>query len=94
MADAIPVSAAAKRAARAGGSARPPLIAALTDGDDFELLFTVTGRDAVPLLDAWKKEFPNLPLACVGKIVEGQGVSLRDQRGTRPLTESGYEHFR
>src|SRR6185295_8948312 len=31
LADAIPVSTAAKRAARAGGAAKPPLIAALTD---------------------------------------------------------------
>src|ERR1051325_7796719 len=94
LADAIPVSVAAKRAARVGGSAKSPLVAALTDGEDFELLFTIASRDAVPLLDAWKKEFPELPLSCVGKIVAGSGVNLRDQRGARPLTESGYEHFR
>ena len=34
------------------------MLAALTDGEDFELLFTVASRDAVPLLDAWRKQFP------------------------------------
>src|SRR5262249_28984842 len=60
LAASIPISRAAKLASRAGSAAKPPLLAALTDGEDFELLFTVASRDAVPLLDAWKKEFPEL----------------------------------
>jgi thiamine-monophosphate kinase len=90
---AIPLSRAARLAARAGSAAKPPLLAALTDGEDFELLFTVASRDAVPLLDAWKKEFPKLPLACIGKITAGEGITLRDKQGARPLTAYGYEHF-
>ena len=93
LSDAIPVSRAAKLAARAGSSAKPPLVAALTDGEDFELLFTVAGRDAVPVLDAWKRQFPNVPLTCIGKITESEGITLRDKHGSRPLTVHGYTHF-
>src|SRR5882724_8825839 len=72
LSSAIPISREAKRAGKAGGSAKPPLLAALTDGEDFELLFTIAGRDAVPLLDAWKKQFPAVSLNCIGKITAGE----------------------
>jgi thiamine-monophosphate kinase len=75
------------------GAQKPPLLAALTDGEDFELLFTVAAKDAVPLLDAWKKQFPELALTCIGKITAGEGITLRDKTGARPLTAHGYEHF-
>ena len=90
---AIPISGAAKLASRAETSAKPPLLAALTDGEDFELLFTVASKDAVPLLDAWKKQFPKLPLTCIGKIIASEGIHLRDKQGARPLNVHGYEHF-
>ena len=93
LADSIPVSRAAKLRARGSSSAKPPLAAALTDGEDFELLFTVASQDAVPLLDAWKRQFPKLALTCIGKITANEGVMIRDQRGARPLTDHGYVHF-
>jgi thiamine-monophosphate kinase len=93
LASSIPISRVAKLAARAASSAKPALFAALTDGEDFELLFTVAGREAVPLLDAWKKEFPKLALTCIGKITDRDGITLRDKQGARPLTLHGYEHF-
>ena len=93
LSSAIPISREAKRAGKAEGSAKPPLLAALTDGEDFELLFTIAGRDAVPLLDAWKKQFPDVPLSCIGKITAGEGITLRDKQGVRPLTAHGYAHF-
>jgi thiamine-monophosphate kinase len=68
-------------------------LAALSDGEDFELLFTVTGRDAVPLLDAWKKEFPKTRLSCIGKITGVPGLKLRDKTGVRSLEAHGYIHF-
>ena len=89
----IPISREARRAAKAGSSAKPALLAALTDGEDFELLFTVASRDAVPLLDAWKQQFPKLGLSCIGKIKEGAGITIRDQTGVRPLAANGYVHF-
>jgi thiamine-monophosphate kinase len=93
LAASIPISRVARRAARAGGSGKAPLLAALTEGEDFELLFTVAARDAVALLDAWKSRFPGLALSCIGKITAGEGVQIRDKEGVRPLTVHGYEHF-
>jgi thiamine-monophosphate kinase len=90
---AIPISHAARLQARAESSAKPPLLAALTDGEDFELLFTVSSSDAVPLLDAWKKRFPDVPLACIGKITAEPGVRLRDKSGLTPMPVHGYVHF-
>jgi thiamine-monophosphate kinase len=75
------------------GGFKPPLLAALTDGEDFELLFTVAGRDAVPLLDAWKKQFPKLRLSCIGKITAGSGITIRDKGGVQSLKDHGYVHF-
>lgn len=89
----IPISRAARQASKAESSAKPPLLAALTDGEDFELLFTVASKDAVPLLDAWNQQFPELKLTCIGRILEGQGIVLRDKHGHRPLNVTGYEHF-
>jgi|SRR5688572_30428221 len=90
---AIPVSRAAKLRAKAESSAKPPLLAALTDGEDFELLFTLPSRSAVELLDGWKRQFPNLPLTCIGKVSAEPGVRLRDKEGVRPLPAHGYVHF-
>jgi thiamine-monophosphate kinase len=93
LASSIPISREARRAAKSSTSAKPALLAALTDGEDFELLFTVAGREAVPLLDAWKQQFPTVPLTCIGKITAHEGVTIRDQQGLRPLRVHGYEHF-
>jgi thiamine-monophosphate kinase len=90
---AIPISQAARERARAGSSAKLPLLAALTDGEDFELLFALTPAQAVPLNDAWNKQFPNLRLGCIGKITAEPGVRVRDKQGTTPLTAHGYTHF-
>jgi thiamine-monophosphate kinase len=89
----IPISRAAKESARGNPFTKTALTAALTDGEDFELLFTVAAGDAVKLLDAWKKQFPKLRLSCIGKINPGTGVTIRDKDGVRPLTVHGYVHF-
>lgn len=93
LAIAIPVSHEARRAAKLSSSAKPPLVAALSDGEDFELLFTVSSASAVPLLDGWKKAFPDLRLSCIGKITANPGLMLRDKHGVRALTTHGYQHF-
>jgi len=90
---AIPVSRAAKLRAKENPAAKPAALAALTDGEDFELLFTVASQDAVKLLDAWKKQFPALKLSCVGKIVAGEGITIRDKTGAQKLGAHGYVHF-
>jgi thiamine-monophosphate kinase len=93
LARSLPISREARLAARAQSSAKPPLLAALTDGEDFELLFTLASKDAVRLLDAWKVQFPTLPLSCIGKITAQPGLRLRDQNGVRTLNAHGYTHF-
>jgi len=93
LASAIPISREAKHAAKESGTAKPALLAALTDGEDFELLFTVPSADAVPLLDAWKRQFPGTLLSCIGKITAGTALVIRDKKGVRPLMVHGYEHF-
>ncbi|NNJ24004.1 thiamine-phosphate kinase [Alienimonas chondri] len=66
------------------------LRAALTDGEDFELLFAVAETDAVRLL-------ADPPVDCgltrVGRIGAGAGVTVRDATG-EPLSfrTAGYEH--
>lgn len=89
---AIPISRDARVASRENSSTTP-MVAALTDGEDFELLFTVASRDAVPLVDRWRAHFPGLRLSCIGKITTNQGITLRDKQGVRPLTAHGYTHF-
>jgi thiamine-monophosphate kinase len=93
LARAVPISRAAKLQAKAESSSKTPLLAALSDGEDFELLFTVAGRDAVPLLDAWKKQFPHVRLSCIGKITAEHGLKLRDKTGVHSLQAHGYVHF-
>lgn len=92
-ADTVPVSRAAKLAAKASTNAKPPLLAALTDGEDFELLFTVAANSAVRLKDAWKEEFPKVKLTCIGKVTAESGLRLRDKFGVRAFNGQGYSHF-
>lgn len=85
-ADAIPIAGEAHRAA--GG--RTPLDHALGDGEDFELLFTVSPDAGARLLARPPIE---APLAHIGEIVEGAGCELILPDGARqPLERSGWEH--
>lgn len=66
------------------------LSAALTDGEDYELLFTVNARaDLAALEYAWRRRFPRIPLTRIGhfagKLPKG-ALNLDDYRG--------YEHLR
>ena len=90
---ALPIRRAAKERARDNPGGKTALLAALTDGEDYELLFTVSSKDAVPLLDGWKSAFPETPLHCIGKITDQPGIALRDDKGVKPLTLHGYDHL-
>jgi thiamine-monophosphate kinase len=90
---AVPVSRAAREHARTSDLAKPPFVAAVTDGEDFELLFTVQSNRAVAVLDEWKEQFPGVRLSCIGKLTEKAGVWVRGDDGLRPLPTRGYEHF-
>lgn len=55
---------------------------ALRDGEDFELMFTISGSEG--LERAWSEQFPELELTRIGRLVEaGQGESL----------DGGWDHF-
>ncbi len=85
----VPLSAAVQRLAETDGAVQA---AALTGGDDYELLFTVPeGReDEVARLAARL----DLPLTRIGRMSEGTQVELRDAAGQRvKLAHKGWTHF-
>jgi len=81
LSDAIPISRAARQAAKSESALKPPLLAALTDGEDFELLFTVSSKDAVRVLDTWKTQFPDLRLTCTGRMTAETGLRIPAKNG-------------
>ncbi len=91
----IPISPAAWRQAR--GSRRRALQSALSEGEDFELLFTLPERRAAELEKAWPRRFPRLPLTRVGKIVSRPEKIHWEERGKslRKLwfRKKGFSHF-
>jgi thiamine-monophosphate kinase len=93
LAKAIPISQAARVAAKRSHDNQSALTLALSQGEDFELLFTVASSDAVALLDRWTAAFPELRLGCIGKLSAEPGIRLRDNTGLRPLTLGGYAHL-
>ncbi|MEN8152121.1 MAG: thiamine-phosphate kinase, partial [Planctomycetota bacterium] len=86
-ADAVPVSDAARDA---GGDA---LRRALTDGEDFELLFTLPEEEAGIVAAAG---LAGTAVTVVGEVIAGEpGVTLVHPDGSLvPLEAEGYEHFR
>jgi thiamine-monophosphate kinase len=83
---AIPIS----DAARAMPGQKSPLERALSDGEDFELLFTVSPEEGRRLLAAPPFE---TPLSHIGEIVEGRDCELIEACGRRtPLEARGWAH--
>ena len=73
---------------------RAPLEHALLDGEDFELLFTVSPEKQRMFESSWKDVF-ELPCTAIGRITGQAGrLLLADAAGhTTSLKEVGYEHF-
>lgn len=64
---------------------------ALTGGEDFELLFTIPP-------DRWEEAAsalaPELPVTCIGRVVEAaEGIWLDTSDGRVPLERGGFVHF-
>jgi thiamine-monophosphate kinase len=59
---------------------------AISDGEDYELLFAIAPDDATALQPKWRRKFPRLPLTRIGRL--HQPSTLHPQ----PLP-SGYVHF-
>jgi thiamine-monophosphate kinase len=84
----LPISEDARKMARR--DKRPAAAHALGDGEDYELLFTVSRRDAERLIAS--PPFAT-NLTCIGEIVR-RGFYLKKRRGGRAtLKPAGYEHF-
>ena len=82
--DRVPVSLALEEFLGSAGAQQ----AALSGGDDYVLAFTLPERDvSILLADGW-------PIHVIGRVVEGQGVSLIDEHG-QDITPAicGYQHF-
>ena len=63
---------------------------ALTEGEDYELLFAVPERLRSRLESAWP--FPDTPLSCIGRFISGTPGAVSGLKSTQLKT--GYDHFR
>lgn len=87
---AIPISEDARR--MAAKTRKTPLEHALSDGEDYELLFTTTEAEAARLLAAQPLA---VPLSRIGRITTGPGLFIRGGKGAvRPLKPKGWDHLR
>jgi thiamine-monophosphate kinase len=68
---------------------------ALGGGEDYELLVTLPGREALEAAAAELRETYGTPLTAIGDVVAGGGVTAIERSGAeRPLGSSGWDHFR
>jgi thiamine-monophosphate kinase len=59
---------------------------AISDGEDYELLFAISRKDSRSLLARWRKKFPALPLTRIGRLNRKSKIENRK-------FPSGYVHF-
>ena len=85
---AIPLSRAARKTPH-------PLHHALCDGEDFELLFTVSPPNRARFEAIWKRTFPKLPATRIGTILAERKQRLLhlSDDSTVPFRPGGYQHF-
>ncbi|MBI4368438.1 MAG: thiamine-phosphate kinase [Candidatus Omnitrophica bacterium] len=80
----IPIAKAAYRLAR--GNRKKALEHALSDGEDFELLFTISPRKLSLIRRKWRRRF-SVPLTTIGKVVKRRHSRLSIQ------PHKGFQHF-
>jgi thiamine-monophosphate kinase len=74
-----------------GQKTNDPLASALNDGEDFELLFTLSEKDCRKLLDSWDEP---VPITRIGTITEGGMVQIKMPDGKIvDLRAGGYDHL-
>jgi thiamine-monophosphate kinase len=59
---------------------------AISDGEDYELLFAIAPKDSRALITRWKKKFPKLPLTRIGRL--NSKFEIRNSKFPK-----GYVHF-
>ncbi|MGR3294312.1 MAG: thiamine-phosphate kinase [Candidatus Scalindua sp.] len=88
--DEVPVSADAKRLSRKTGLSA--LHHALYDGEDYELLFTLSDKESKKLLAS--RSFP-ARLSKIGRINKSKGIKMQGADGKlRRIKSTGYNHFK
>jgi thiamine-monophosphate kinase len=84
-ADQIPLSKEARKS-------KDPLSSALNDGEDFELLFTLSPQDCQRLLQNWDG---HVPITQIGVITDTKKMKIKTPDGRmRKLEAKGYDHLR
>lgn len=63
---------------------------AISEGEDYELLFAIPRRDRNRLEREWTKKFPKLPLTRIGRL---NPKSESASGGQNPKLTGGYTHF-
>ncbi|MFQ5712887.1 MAG: thiamine-monophosphate kinase [Candidatus Scalinduaceae bacterium] len=88
--DKIPISADAKKLARKTGLSA--LYHALHDGEDYELLFTLSNKESERLLTS--RSF-SIRISKIGHIKKQSGIFMQDSnRNLRKIKPLGYKHFK
>jgi len=62
---------------------------AISNGEDYELLFAIAPGDVERLRVAWAREFPRLPLTEIGELTALAGKPRRNKK----TALHGYDHF-
>ena len=71
-----------------------PLEFALSGGEDYTLLCTISAHSADNIANAFQKEF-NRPLFPIGEIIDQKKIDLVYPDGeTKPITPTGWDHFK
>jgi thiamine-monophosphate kinase len=84
-AEQIPISQTAEKGAE-------PLQAALNDGEDFELLFTLSQKDCMELMGSWDEP---TPVTRIGNITDTGQMQMKMSDGRlESLEPGGYEHLK
>lgn len=93
--DKLPISADAHLCETTDG--RSAVEHAFCDGEDYELLFTVTGDTNLQTFEAnWNNQFPQLKLSQIGRIINKSpdGIYIDAASNLAINWASGFEHFK
>jgi thiamine-monophosphate kinase len=62
------------------------IVQAISDGEDYELLFAISPKNSPSLLSRWQKKFPKIPLTRIGRLNRKSKIENR-------RFPAGYVHF-